>query len=318
MKIKLGTRGSKLALYQANLVKSRLESHYESLNENISVEIITVKTTGDKILNASLSSFGGKGLFVKEIEEALFGGDIDIAVHSLKDVPQVIPEGLEIGVTLKRDDPSDCLILKKKPKSPFTGYIQDLTELLKKGAIVGTSSLRRRSLLDRYSEGLIFEPLRGNIDTRLEKVKKGFFDAVVLSSAGLVRLNLQSYIDAFLDPSVYIPQCGQGVIAVEYRTDRNDIKEAMKPLNDEDTFKAVFAERACIRALDCGCASPVGAYAHIEGGEIYIKGFVSNTLGEYLEDEFKGKKEDYENIGNGLALRLIENGAIGILGKNNL
>ena len=126
MKIKLGTRGSKLALYQANLVKSTLESYYKSLNENISVEIITVKTTGDKILNASLSSFGGKGLFVKEIEEALFGGDIDIAVHSLKDVPQVIPEGLEIGVTLKRDDPSDCIILKEKPKSALTGYIQDL------------------------------------------------------------------------------------------------------------------------------------------------------------------------------------------------
>ncbi|RZV40552.1 MAG: hydroxymethylbilane synthase [Candidatus Acidulodesulfobacterium acidiphilum] len=318
MKIKLGTRGSKLALYQANLVKSILESHYESLNETVSVEIITVKTTGDRILNASLSSFGGKGLFVKEIEEALFNGGIDIAVHSLKDVPQVIPEGLEIGVTLKRDDPSDCIILKKKPQSPLTGYIQDLTGLLKKDAIVGTSSLRRRSLLNRYSEGLIFEPLRGNIDTRLGKVKKGFFDAIVLSSSGLARLNLQSYIDAYLDPSIYIPQCGQGVIAVEYKTIRDDIKEIMKPLNDEDTFKAVFAERACIRALDCGCASPVGAYAYIKDGEIYIKGFVSNTAGEYLEDEFKGKKEDYENIGNGLALRLIEKGAVGILGKNNL
>lgn len=318
MKIRLGTRGSKLALYQANLVKNRLESHYGSPSEKFNVEIVTVKTTGDKILNASLSSFGGKGLFVKEIEEALFSGDIDIAVHSLKDVPQVIPEGLEIGATLKRDDPSDCVILKEKPKSSLTGYTQNLTEFLKKGAIIGTSSLRRMSLLDRYSEGLIFKPLRGNIDTRLEKLKKGLFDAVVLSSSGLIRLNLQSYIDVYLDPSIYIPQCGQGVIAVEYRTGRHDIKEIIKPLNDDDTFKAVSAERACIRELDCGCASPVGAYAYIKDGEIRIKGFVSNILGEYLEDEFKGKKEDCENIGNSLALKLIEKGAIGILGKNDL
>ncbi|MHB1545769.1 MAG: hydroxymethylbilane synthase [bacterium] len=318
MKIKIGTRGSKLALYQANLVKERLSEYYNGLKKNITFEIIVIKTSGDKILNASLSSFGGKGLFVKEIEEALFGGEADIAVHSLKDVPQIIPGGLILGATLKRDDPRDCIILKDKPETFWGDYPENFTPLLKSRAIVGTSSLRRRSLMARLRDDLIFEPLRGNIDTRLEKLKNGFFDAIVLSSSGLIRLNLEHYIDIYLDPVKFIPQCGQGVIAIEHRTDRDDIKEIINPLNDPDTYAAVFAERACIRELNCGCASPVGAYAYNNGDILYIKSFVSNIQGEYLEDEFKGKKDDYENIGRNLALRLIDKGAFEILSKNNL
>ncbi len=318
MKIKIGTRGSKLALYQANLVKERLSEYYKGLSKNISIEIITIKTTGDKILNASLSSFGGKGLFVKEIEEALFGGDIDIAVHSLKDVPQIIPDGLILGATLKRDDPRDCVILKDKPQTLGEAYSENFASLLKSRAIVGTSSLRRRSLMARLRNDLVFEPLRGNIDTRLEKLKNGFFDAIVLSSAGLIRLNLEHLIDIYLDPIKFIPQCGQGVIAIEHKTGRDDIKEIISPLNDSDTYAAVFAERACIKELNCGCASPVGAYAYLKNGVLYIKGFVSNIQGEYLEDEFNGKKDDYEKIGRSLALRLIDKGAFQILSKNNL
>ena len=157
-----------------------------------------------------------------------------------------------------------------------------------------------------------------NIDTRLEKLKNGFFDAIVLSSSGLIRLNLEHYIDIYLDPVRFIPQCGQGVIAIEHKTGRRDIKEIIGPLNDPDTYAAVFAERACIRELNCGCASPVGAYAYLKGDILYIKSFVSNIQGEYLEDEFKGKKDDYENIGRSLALKLIDKGAFEILSKNNL
>ncbi len=317
MKLTIGTRGSKLALYQANLVKDKIDRLYNNnKDKKIDIEIKTIKTSGDKILSASLSSFGGKGLFVKEIEEALFNEDIDIAVHSLKDVPQVIPEGLTLDVVLKRDDPRDCIIFKDKPKSHKGLDSANFTSLLKNCAVVGTSSLRRRSLLARLRNDIIFEPLRGNIDTRLKKLKDGFFDAVILSSSGLIRLGLSSYIDIYLDPLKFIPQCGQGAIALEHKDSRADISKLIKPLNDEDTKFSVFAERACIKGLNCGCASPVGAYSYIEGDNLHIKGFVSNIYGEYLEDEIAGKKTDYENIGKSLALHLINKGGIEILNKN--
>ncbi|MCL4321587.1 MAG: hydroxymethylbilane synthase [Deltaproteobacteria bacterium] len=317
MKLKIGTRGSKLALYQANLVKDKIKQLFGGKNKKIDIEIKTIKTSGDKILTASLSSFGGKGLFVKEIEEALFNEDIDIAVHSLKDVPQAIPEELTLGAVLKRDDPRDCIILKDKPESSGGFDSVNFASLLKSRAIVGTSSLRRRALLARLRDDIIFEPLRGNIDTRLKKLRDGFFDAIVLSSSGLIRLNLSSCIDVYLDPFKFIPQCGQGAIALEYKGSRADIGEIIKPLNDEDTKFSVFAERACIKGLGCGCASPVGAYSHIEGDNLHIKGFVSNLHGEYLEDEAAGKKTDYENIGKSLSLNLINKGGLEILNKNN-
>lgn len=318
MKLKIGTRGSKLALYQANLVKDKINLLFENKDDKIDIEIKTIKTTGDKILTASLSSFGGKGLFVKEIEEALFSEEADIAVHSLKDVPQVIPEGLMLGAVLKRDDPRDCIVLRDKPKSFSWHNIQELLSLLKNNAIVGTSSLRRRSLLARMKDGIIFEPLRGNIDTRLQKLKDGSFDAIVLSSSGLIRLGLASNIDIYLDPLKFIPQCGQGAIAIEYKTSRDDIHQLIKSLNDEQTYFSVFAERACIKELNCGCASPVGAYSYIKGGDLHIKGFVSNICGEYLEDEASGNKTDYENVGKSLALSLINKGGLEILEKNNI
>ncbi len=318
MKLKIGTRASKLALYQANLVKDKIKQRFGGQNKKIDIEIKTIKTSGDKILTASLSNFGGKGLFVKEIEEALFNEDIDIAVHSLKDVPQVIPEELTLGAVLKRDDPRDCVILKDKPES-YDGFDSiNFASLLKNHAIVGTSSLRRRVLFARLRDDIIFEPLRGNIDTRLGKLRDGFFDAIILSSSGLIRLNLSSNIDVYLDPLTFIPQCGQGAIVIEYKGARADIGEIIKPLNDEDTKFSVFAERACIKGLNCGCASPVGAYSYIEGNDIHIKGFVSNTYGEYLEDGVTGKKTDYENVGKSLALRLIDKGGLEILEKNNV
>ncbi|RZD15432.1 MAG: hydroxymethylbilane synthase [Candidatus Acidulodesulfobacterium ferriphilum] len=318
MKLKIGTRGSKLALYQANLVKDKIKQLFDDQNKKIDIEIKTIKTSGDRILTASLSNFGGKGLFVKEIEEALFSEDIDIAVHSLKDVPQVIPEELALGAVLKRDDPRDCVILKDKPESDKELDSVNFASLLKNHAIVGTSSLRRRALLARFRDDIIFEPLRGNIDTRLGKLRDGFFDAIVLSSSGLIRLNLSSNIDVYLDPLTFIPQCGQGAIVIEYKSARADIGEIIKPLNDEDTKFSVFAERACIKGLNCGCASPVGAYSYIEGNDVHIKGFVSNTYGEYLEDGVTGKKIDYENVGKKLALSLINKGGFEILSKNTI
>ena len=318
MNLKKEKRGRKLALSRPNLEKKKRPRHYAGLSRPIGIEIVPIKTSGDKILNASLSSFGGKGLFVKEIEEALFKGEVDIAVHSLKDVPQLMPDGLAIQVTLKRDDPRDCVILKDKPATPPEGdRPENLSKLLGSGAVVGTSSLRRRSLAAKYISGAVFEPLRGNIDTRLEKLKSGVFDAVILSSSGLIRLNLESAVDLYLDPLKFIPQCGQGVIAIEHREDRSDVLEIISALNDADTYSAVFAERACIRELNCGCASPVGAYAYLKEGMVRIKGFVSNTCGEYLEDETEGPAEDYEAAGKALALKLINKGAFEILSKNN-
>ncbi len=318
MKLKIGTRASLLALYQANLVKDKIKQLFDDQNKKIDIEIKTIKTSGDKILTASLSNFGGKGLFVKEIEEALLNEDIDIAVHSLKDVPQVIPEELTLGAVLKRDDPRDCVILKDKPESDKGLDSVNFVSLLKNNAVVGTSSLRRRALFARLRDDIIFEPLRGNIDTRLGKLRDGFFDAIILSSSGLIRLNLSSNIDVYLDPLTFIPQCGQGAIVIEYKGARADIGEIIKPLNDEDTKFSVFAERACIKGLNCGCASPVGAYSYIEGNDIHIKGFVSNTYGEYLEDGVTGKKTDYENVGKSLALSLIDKGGLEILEKNNM
>ena len=318
MRLKIGTRGSKLALYQANLVKDKIKQLFGDQNKKIDIEIKTIKTSGDKILTASLSNFGGKGLFVKEIEEALFNEDIDIAVHSLKDVPQVIPEELTLGAVLKRDDPRDCVILKDKPESDKGLDSVNFVSLLKNNAVVGTSSLRRRALFARLRDDIIFEPLRGNIDTRLGKLRDGFFDAIILSSSGLIRLNLSSNIDVYLDPLTFIPQCGQGAIVIEYKGARADIGEIIKPLNDEDTKFSVFAERACIKGLNCGCASPVGAYSYTWGNDIHIKGFVSNTYGEYLEDGVTGKKMDYENVGKSLALSLIDKGGLEILEKNNV
>lgn len=312
--IKIGTRGSKLALYQANLVKDKLLSIFK--HKNIEIEIKAIKTSGDKILTASLSAYGGKGLFVKEIEDALLKGDIDIAVHSLKDVPQTIPESLVIGCVLKRDDPRDCIILKDKPSLNIEWV--DITSWLKKYAIIGSSSLRRQSLLKRLRDDLVFEPLRGNIDTRLAKLKKGYFDAIILSSSGLIRLGLSSYIDVYLDPNVFIPQCGQGVIAIEYAIAGKEIHDMLQPLNDEDTYIATFAERLFIKKLDCGCASPVGAYAQIKDGKLHIKGFVSNMYGDYLEEEINDDKINFKEIGKKLAAKIIEKGGLEILSKNSL
>ncbi len=339
--IKLGTRGSKLALYQANTVKNRLLNVFRERNIDADVEIMPIKTSGDKLTHASLSSFGGKGLFVKEIEEALLAGNIDIAVHSLKDVPQVIPDELIIGCTLKRDDPRDCLILRGGVDgTKDTAYVENGTNnniisernaieciadagLLRRNAVVGTSSLRRRILMQRLREDLIFEPLRGNIDTRIQKVKDGIFDAIILSSSGLIRLGLDRLIDFYLDPLVFIPQCGQGVIGIEFSKNNNKIAEVLQFINDEHTFVSTYAERDFIRILDCGCASPVGVYSYLldddnisGGSKIYIKGFVSNMNGEYLEAEISGSKTEYKELGKKLAHKIIEKGGLEILSKN--
>ncbi len=335
--VKLGTRGSNLALFQANTVRNKLLNVFKGQNIDADVEIIPIKTSGDKITHASLSSFGGKGLFVKEIEEALLAEKIDIAVHSLKDVPQVIPDELVIGCTLKRDDPRDCLILKDGNKD--TADIKIATNnnviseknviacaaangLLKGNAVVGTSSLRRRILMQRLRDDLIFEPLRGNIDTRIQKVKDGVFDAIILSSSGLIRLGLDRLIDFYLDPLVFIPQCGQGVIAIEFSKNNIELAEVLQFINDDDTFVSTYAERDFIRILDCGCASPVGVYSYLSGNDIcgeskiYIKGFVSNINGEYLEEDLSGSKTEYKELGKKLAHKIIENGGLEILSKN--
>ncbi len=319
MQLKIGTRGSKLALYQANLVKKKLKDIYKDID--ISVEVI--KTSGDKILTASLSSYGGKGLFVKEIEDAILKRRVDIAVHSLKDIPQTIAGVFKIGCVLKRDDPRDCVILKNKASldtGSNTEHLKtpDVISALKNHAVIGTSSLRRQCLLKRLREDLVFEPLRGNINTRIGKLRKGYFDAVVLSASGLIRLGMKPDIDAYLEPSYFIPQCGQGAIAVEYLSENDNIDKILKPLNDEDTYCSTFAERTFIKTLNCGCASPVGAFSSIDNETINIKGFVANIDGEYLEDEIKSDKRRFEELGRNLAVILINKGALEILSKNTI
>lgn len=351
--LKLGTRGSKLALYQANTVKDKLLNVFKEQNIDANVEIIIIKTSGDKMTHASLSSFGGKGLFVKEIEEALLAGEIDIAVHSLKDVPQVIPDELTIGCVLKRDDPRDCIILKNESaidqligktarinlnlelannhinnnnnidtKKNVDSFV-DVVSWLRPRSIIGTSSLRRRILMQRLRDDFIFEPLRGNIDTRIQKVKNGFFDAIILSSSGLIRLGLEHLIDFYLDPFVFIPQCGQGVIAIEFAKENQGLDEILQFINDENTFVSTYAERQFIKILDCGCASPVGVYSFFDADnslnnevEINIKGFVSNIDGQYLEEQIKGSKSEYKELGKKLAQIIIEKGGAEILSKN--
>jgi hydroxymethylbilane synthase len=339
--LKLGTRGSKLALYQANTVKNQLLNVFKEQNIDADVDIIPIKTSGDKITHASLSSFGGKGLFVKEIEEALLAGKIDIAVHSLKDVPQVIPDELIIGCTLKRDDPRDCLVLKDgtdgnkdtadvKIGANNNNIISEKNAiacaaaigLLRRNAVVGTSSLRRKVLMQKLRDDLIFEPLRGNIDTRIQKVKDGVFDAIILSSSGLIRLGLDPLIDFYLDPLVFIPQCGQGVIAIEFSKNNKELAAVLQFINDDYTFVSTYAERDFIRILDCGCASPVGVYSYLSDNDIsgeskiYIKGFVSNMNGEYLEADISGSNTEYKELGKKLAHIMIEKGGLEILSKN--
>lgn len=294
--LRLGTRKSKLALWQANFVKEKLEAL------GCKVELVPITTTGDKILDTPLAKIGGKGLFVKEIENALLLGEIDLAVHSLKDVPMIIPEGLTLSAITEREEPYDVLISRNGKK----------LEELPSGAVVGTSSLRRQVQIKKRRRDLRVEILRGNVDTRLRKLKEGLYDAIVLAYAGVKRMGFSGEISQVLED--FIPAVGQGSLAIETRAEDERVINFVKGLNHEDSWLRAVCERAFLRELQGGCQVPIGAYAWMEGDRIKIKGFISDLEGKrFLEGYEEGGLQEAEEVGKRLAQRLLREGGEEIL-----
>ena len=298
--ITIGTRGSKLALWQANHIKSEIEQYHKNIKVNLEI----IKTKGDKILDVPLALVGGKGLFVKEIEEALLEKRVDIAVHSMKDVPTFFPEGLYLPVITEREDYRDAFVSNNGIK------LNDLPE----NSILGTSSLRRKSQLINLRNDLKIKDLRGNVDTRLKKLDNKEFDAIILAAAGLKRMGLEHRITEFLDSSLMIPAIGQGALGIELRKDDNEILEIVSFLKDDTTFFEVEAERAFLRTLEGGCQVPIGCYGKTENNILKLKGFVSSIDGKKLiKSEISGKVSDYAVLGVTLAEKILKSGGKDIL-----
>lgn len=298
--LKIGTRGSQLALFQANWVKDRLVQAHPDLR----VTLIKIKTTGDKIQDAPLAKIGGKGLFVKEIEEALLKKRTDLAVHSIKDVPTEFPEGLHLSVITKREDPRDVLISKDgKP-------LKDLP----KGAKIGTSSLRRQAQLLHFRSDFELIPLRGNLDTRLKKLKSMNLDAIVLALAGVKRLGFDEKITEIIPPEVSLPAIGQGALGIETRMADQEVESRIRLLNDRDSSIAINAERAFLKKLEGGCQVPIAAFARIVDTTLHIDGLVGTIDGKRLiRHHVEGPIERAESLGVELAEILLGEGAKEIL-----
>lgn len=300
--LRIATRQSLLALWQAEYVKARLES----LHTDLSVELVTMVTKGDKILDTPLAKIGGKGLFVKELENAMLEGRADIAVHSMKDVPMDFPQGLGLAVICERENPTDAFV-----SSTFS-HLDQLPE----GAIVGTSSLRREVQLRERRPDLVIKSLRGNVQTRLGKLDAGEYDAIILASAGLIRLKLEERIRYRIPAEESLPAGGQGAVGIECRMDDQATLDLLKPLNDADTATRVLAERALNRRLEGGCQVPIGCYAELEGDQLWLRGLVGRPDGtKVLRDEIRGPAIDAELLGITLAERLLEAGAGTILAE---
>jgi len=296
----IGTRGSQLALWQANWVKSALRSRFPA----VSIELTVIKTRGDKILDVPLAKVGGKGLFVKEIEQALLDGVIDIAVHSMKDMPAEIPSGLCIGAIPKRETPNDVLISRNGQK---------LSELAP-NACIGTSSLRRAAQLKYVRPDISITPLRGNLDTRLRKIESENLDAIVLAAAGVKRLNMENRISEYLQFEDMLPAVGQGALCIEIRTDDSETKTLIASLDDPETRTAVTGERAFLNRLEGSCQVPIAAYGEIDRGRLKLSGLVSDLNGtRILKANKSGALDQSETIGKKLAERLIADGADKIL-----
>lgn len=299
-KIVIGSRGSRLALWQANWVKSELER----LHNNVNVNIRIIATSGDKIQDVPLAKIGGKGLFVKEIEEALLVKEIDIAIHSMKDVPMKLPEELQISVITKRENPLDVLISKNGEK------LDDLPL----GSTIGTSSLRRSSQLLKYRGDLKIDALRGNIDTRLKKLDEGKYGAILLAAAGLNRLGWANRITEEVSHEIILPAMGQGALGIETRRDDIQIYNFISDLDHEQTHCAVNAERALVGALDGGCQIPIGAYATVDGRLIRLRGLVASLDGKTIYKLDKtGSVGEAIKIGQELGAELLKMGADYIL-----
>lgn len=300
-KIRIGARGSALALWQAEWVKAQLQRYWPALP----VELVVIKTSGDKIQNVSLSTIGGKGLFVKEIEEALLAGSIDLAVHSMKDVPAELPDGLTISAVPEREDAHDVLI---------TNHGETLAEL-PVGTRVGTSSLRRQALLLALNPGVRVEMLRGNVDTRLRKQREGVVDATVLAAAGLKRLGLTPEHSCILDDREFLPAIGQGALGIETRSEEA-ILDLVRPLHHEKTALAVAAERAFLRRMGGSCRTPLAAKGTVSEDSVQLRALIASPDGKLvIRGEHSGQIADPEQIGVVLAEQLLAQGGEEILAK---
>ena len=298
--IRIGTRGSLLALKQSTNVKETLEARWPGLR----VELEIIRTTGDKIVDVPLAKVGGKGLFVKEIEDALLARTVDLAVHSMKDVPAILPEGLEIGVIPKREDPRDVLV---------SGSGAGISEL-PAGARVGTSSLRRSAQVKRLRPDAEVLNLRGNLDTRLRKLSEGQYDAIILAAAGLHRMGWKDRITAYLEPEVFVPAIGQGAIGIEFRSDDREVRRILSPLHDPDTAVAVVAERSLLKELEGGCQVPIGGFARVDATMVELTGMVSSLDGrEMFRITRSGPRVEAAEVGRRVAGELLEAGARRVL-----
>ncbi|MCP3678510.1 MAG: hydroxymethylbilane synthase [Deltaproteobacteria bacterium] len=300
--IRVGTRGSQLALWQANWVKSSIEERYAGTT----VELVKIKTTGDKILDVPLAQVGGKGLFVKEIEEALLDGRVDLAVHSMKDVPTEFPEGLHLAYITEREDPRDIVISRNGI------HLFDLPQ----GAKIGTASLRRQAQILKRRPDFEIVQLRGNLDTRIRKLTETDMDAIILAGAGIKRLGWAEKITEYLEPEVMLPAIGQGALGIETRIDDEEINELTTFFNHHVTAVAVRAERALLKRLEGGCQVPIAAYGTVDGGRLTLAGLVASTDGEQIiQESLDGDEGDAETVGIALAERLLARGAGEILAE---
>ena len=301
----IGTRGSALALWQTNWVKTRLEEVHPGLK----VDVTIIKTTGDKLQTASLAQIGGKGVFTKELEDALLDGRIDLAVHSLKDLPTRLPEGLHLAAVSEREDVRDALIVGEPMKGAVTS-ISDLPD----GARIGTSSLRRAAQLRHSRPDLEILELRGNVETRLRKLSEGNYEAIILASAGLLRLGYGDLITRRLDVAEMLPAVGQGALGIEARGDDERVNALLSVLNHTPTRAATEAERAVLRSLGGGCAVPIAAHAHVSGDNITLDALVAELSGgRVIRMQQQGLSLEARALGEALAAELIAAGAREIL-----
>ena len=300
--IRVGTRGSQLALWQANWVKSSIEERYAGTT----VELVKIKTTGDKILDVPLAQVGGKGLFVKEIEEALLDGRVDLAVHSMKDVPTEFPEGLHLAYITEREDPRDIVISRNG--TPLFD--------LPKGAKIGTASLRRQAQILKRRPDFEIVQLRGNLDTRIRKLTETDMDAIILAGAGIKRLGWAEKITEYLEPEVMLPAIGQGALGIETRIDDKEINKLTAFFNHHVTSVAVRAERALLKRLEGGCQVPIAAYGTVDSGRLHLAGLVASTDGaQIITESLDGDEGAAETVGIALAERLLDRGAGEILAE---
>ena len=302
LKLRIGTRGSALALAQTNWVKEKLVQHYG----DCLIQIVPIKTSGDRIKSTPISQMGGKGLFVKEIEKALIEGEIDLAVHSMKDLPMELPRELLIAAITEREDPFDVFVSKT-----FSNV-----ENLPPHSTIATGSLRRKVQLLNYGDNVAIKEIRGNVDTRIRKLDEGFADGLVLAAAALKRLKQEHRITQYIRPDICLPAAGQGALGVEIRAKDMSLKKKLAVLNNAESNSTITAERSCLRNLGVDCHTPASAYGEVKGKDILLKGFVASLDGNVIiKKKVLGPKEDAEILGERLAKRILNDGGRELLAQ---